>query len=371
MEIRSICLKDFRSWNDLLLEFGHVNVLVGPNAQGKSNILEAIYLLGTGKSFRRSKDSEMISVGCSAASIKGLVVHDSIKRTLQVKLGRRRRKTAVIDDKNLRRLSELLQYIQVVVFAPENLSLVQGGPRERRNYLDVQVARRNPLYLDTLIDYGRVCAQRSAVLKEYYGMKDVKLLLEPLTEQLINMGTTILRGRLSILPELEMVTGEIHRKITGGSETLALSYESNLNLDRLFDRSDLIDMMRHKLQESVLAELSQCRNLIGPHRDDLKITLDGFDVRRFGSQGQKRSVAVSLKMAEVELVWRSVGFYPVLLMDDVFSELDLDRSEGIINLMNQGPQIILTTTNAEKIPGNLGDNAYRFMVSEGEVLCER
>lgn len=368
MKLHSLHLSNFRNWETLHLDLSGKNILIGPNAQGKSNILEAIYLLSTGKSFRQARDTEMVHFDSTAASVSGCVIHETVKRELRITLQKRGRKSAFVDGKRLRRITDLLSYFQVVIFSPENIALVQGSPEHRRNYLDIQIARRDPMYMETLVNYGRICSQRKAVLKEERENRISLDRLDPWTDQLVRAGTSIVQRRLEILPDLERVAREVHRDVTGGVENLGMSYESSLTLPPDPDGETIRKTMEYKLSELHSAELATCRNLVGPHRDDLKLMLNELDVRRFGSQGQKRSVAVGLKVTEVRLLWQSTGYPPLLLMDDVFSELDVIRSQGIFDLLSREPQLFLTTTNAEKIPGNLGTEAAIFHIADGKVV---
>lgn len=361
MIIKSLELKNFRNYDRLALQFGEkTNLFYGNNAQGKTNILEAIYLAATTKSHRMAKDRDLVRFLEEEAHIKLELVKHGVPTRLDVHLKKNKPKGIAINGIPIKKAAELFGYINVVFFSPEDLSLIKNGPAERRRFLDLELCQLDKLYLNALISYNKVLLQRNKLLKELAFRADLLDTLEVWDMQLIRFGTEIIRIREEFVKNLNTMIHPIHQAISVHQEELTISYEANV------PKKDFAK----KLQASKEADCRQKMTLHGPHRDDLGFVIKSqgtsIDVKRFGSQGQQRSVALSLKLAELELVKQISKDDPILLLDDVLSELDFSRQTHLIKAI-QNIQTIITCTGLEDF-ANLNLPLDRvFWVSLGTV----
>ncbi|MBR1758985.1 MAG: DNA replication/repair protein RecF [Lachnospiraceae bacterium] len=358
MVIRSLELQNFRNYASLAMEFDEgINILFGDNAQGKTNILEALYLTSTTKSHRASKDREMIRIGQEEAHIRLFLSQNDVDHRMDLHLKQSKAKGAAIDGVPVRRSGDLVGFLKVVFFSPEDLSIIKNGPGERRRFLDMELCQLDKVYLNQLANYNRALNQRNNLLKQIGQDPSLKETLELWEEQLISYGTQIMRGRASFLQELAPIVSEIHAQLSGGKEELKLLYEPNVSADRY----------REELFYSRDRDIYLKTTHVGPHRDDMVFEINGSDARRFGSQGQQRTAALSLKMAEIEIVRRRTGQKPILLLDDVLSELDRSRQTYLLSGIS-GTQVIMTCTGLEEFVENRVRVNRVFEVIEGQVM---
>ncbi|MBQ7677833.1 MAG: DNA replication/repair protein RecF [Lachnospiraceae bacterium] len=357
MIIESIELKDFRNYEGLDIRFSpRTNIIFGDNAQGKTNILEAAYVSGTSKSHKGSKDKEMIRFGCEEAHIRTKVLKNSREYQIDIHLRKNRKKGAAIDRMPIRKVSDLLGILNIVFFSPEDLNIIKNGPSERRRFIDVELCQLDKIYLSDLSNYNKVLAQRNMLLKDLYHHPELKGTLDVWDEQLLTYGKKIISRREKFTARLAPIMQELHGMISGGREDLIAAYEPNVTAGD-FEK---------KLQSNRNRDMKQAQTSVGPHRDDIRFKIKDIDIRRFGSQGQQRSCALSLKLSEIKLVEQATGEMPVLLLDDVLSELDANRQNYLLDNLNQ-TQTIITCTGLDEFVRNRFEMNKVFKVVSGSV----
>lgn len=357
MNIRSIELKNFRNYENLEISFDEgTNILFGDNAQGKTNILEAAYMSGTTKSHKGSRDREMIRFGEEEAHLKTVVVRGGREYQIDMHLKKNRAKGIAIDKIPIKKASELFGILNIVFFSPEDLNIIKNGPAERRRFLDSELCQLDRIYLADLTNYNKILAQRNKLLKDMIYRPSLSDTLPVWDMQLIETGKKIIRRRKQFVDELREIVSDIHYRISGGKEELFLKYEPNI--DDIFFEDEL---SRAKEKDKKL-----CQTSVGPHRDDLLFSIGDVDIRKYGSQGQQRTSALSLKLFEIELVRKSISDTPVLLLDDVLSELDSSRQNYLLNNISD-TQTIITCTGLDEFVRNRFTVNRVFEVIAGHV----
>ena len=360
MIIESIELKNYRNYDKLHMDFSHgTNILYGDNAQGKTNILEAIYVCATTKSHRGSKDKEIIQFDRDESHIKLNVRKRDVPYRIDMHLKKNRAKGVAVNGVPIKKASELFGIVNVVFFSPEDLNLIKNGPAERRRFIDLELCQLNKLYVHSLVQYNKIVTQRNKLLKDIMFRPDYEETLDIWDMQLVQYGREVIRCREAFVGQLNDLIGGIHRQLSGEKESLHISYEPNVT----------VDMFEDTLIKSRPSDLKQRTTLTGPHRDDLSFIINDIDIRRFGSQGQQRTAALSLKLAEIELVKKIVNDYPILLLDDVLSELDGSRQNHLLSGINH-IQTMITCTGLEDFVNNRFRIDKIFKVVSGEVYSE-
>lgn len=347
MHIEKIHLRNYRNYETLTLDFSpKMNVFIGENAQGKTNLLESIYFMAIGKSFRTAKDSDLIEIDNEAAYVKLLLNKNSgQKKRIEIGLDRLKNKKCKINGVPLDRMSDLLGTLNVVIFSPEDLQIIKQGPSQRREFIDGDLSQITPRYHHLLGQYQKIVKQRNQALK----MKQFKKVdLDPWNAQLVQFGTEIILYRKEFIRGLSILTRLMHRKITREKENLKLIYESSLPLKKEEEPESLRKRFLKTLQALENEEIKRGITLMGPHRDDLEFEINGKNVKKFGSQGQQRTTVLSLKMAELEMMKKETGEYPVLLLDDVMSELDEHRQQDLLQSL-KNIQTFITSTSIESM----------------------
>ena len=358
MIIRSLSLSDIRNYSELSLDFEPgINILYGDNAQGKTNVLEAIGLIATTRSHRGSKDREIIRFGCSEGHIRSIIERDSATYRVDMHLREGRAKGIAIDGVRLKRAAQLVGQLFVVSFTPEDLGVVKSGPSERRRFMDMELCQLDSVYLTDLTRYNRLIAERNRVLKGLWEHPENEMLLDIQDAQLVQLGQAVIARRKAFLEEIEETVAAVHRKLTGGKEDLKVIYSPDTDGERLEES------LKKNRQRDIAMKQTTC----GPHKDDFVFRITGdIDLRKYGSQGQQRTAALSLKLSEIELIKRIKGENPVLLLDDVLSELDSSRQKDLLDSMG-GIQTIITCTGLDEfIDGRLRIDRV-FRVTDGHV----
>ena len=338
MILKSIELKNFRNYEDLDLKFDSgTNILFGDNAQGKTNILEAAYVSGTTKSHKGSRDKDMIRFGEDESHIRTIVEKQGKEYQLDIHLKKNRSKGIAINKVPIKKASELFGILNMVFFSPEDLNIIKNGPSERRRFLDAEICQLDKIYLSDLTRYNKILMQRNRLLKDMQHQPQLMETLQVWDMQLVEYGKRLIRRRRQFVEELsEIVTG-IHRNISGKREELVLRYEPNIDAEFLED-----ELNRVREKDRKYAQTS-----VGPHRDDISFFIRGVDIRKFGSQGQQLTSALSLKLSEIELVRQTIHDTPVLLLDDVLSELDSNRQNYLLNSIHD-IQTMITCTGLDE-----------------------
>lgn len=348
MFIHHLYLKNFRNYKSLDLCFNsHVNIILGENAQGKTNLVESLYVLGFGKSFRTTQDKDLILMSEFFTHISAQISKEDRELQLDFKYNQQQKKEIKINEVPLHKLSELIGEVNIVIFSPEDLQLIKGSPSLRRKYIDKSISQIYPYYYSLLVDYNKVLKQRNNLLKQ----KSVYDMIDIWDEQLANLGSKIMSYRLDFLEKLKKICYDIHFKISQQREVLKIEYISNYLPKNLGD-SDVYD----KLYSGILKNLKTRLELdirrgytsVGPHRDDLLFYINDKESKKFGSQGQVRTIALSLKLSEIIIIKKLLNENPILILDDVLSELDQIRQNQLINYISD-IQTFITTTEINSI----------------------
>lgn len=360
MIVESLELKNYRNYETLHLELeAGTNIFYGDNAQGKTNILEALYVCATTKSHRASKDKELIRFGETEAHIRVKLSKKDVPHKIDMHLKKHRAKGAAIDGIPIHKSSELFGMLNIIFFSPEDLGIIKNGPAERRRFLNLELCQLDKIYFYNLTRYNKIIQQRNNLLKQLAFREDLQETLEIWDDQLIKYGIEIINRRQEFLEMLNDIIFSIHNKLTGGKEEMVLAYEKNIEPNEF----------KKQLQAKRTVDKKQCSTTTGPHRDDISFLVNGIDIRKYGSQGQQRTAALSLKMAEIELVKRVIRDMPILLLDDVLSELDTNRKNFLLGSI-EGVQTLITCTGLDEfIHGQLAINQI-YQVSNGTVVSK-
>lgn len=368
MYIEQLILNNYRNYEQLDITFENkVNVFLGENAQGKTNVMESIYVLAMAKSHRTSNDKDLIRWDEEYAKIEGRVKKRTGSLPMQLVISKKGKK-AKYNHIEQKKLSQYVGNMNVVMFAPEDLHLVKGSPQLRRRFIDMEIGQISPLYLHDSAIYQQILRQRNSYLKLLQSRKTTdETMLDILTEQFIEVATKIIAKRFEFLALIENWAKPIHDGISRGQETLKIVYKPSVDVSEDQQLSKMIEMFEEKYHQSKQREIDRGVTLFGPHRDDLLFLVNDRDVQTFGSQGQQRTTALSVKLAEIELIRSEVGEYPILLLDDVLSELDDYRQSHLLNTIQNKVQTFVTTTNIEGIDHQTLDDASIFQVKSGSI----
>ena len=359
MYISTLKLEHFRNYDGLELSFSRgTNLFYGDNAQGKTNILEAIYFCGTTRSHRTSRDRELIRFDADEAHLRMEMTKKDIDYRIDMHLKKARAKGIAINGIAIRKAQELIGLGHFVFFSPEDLGIIKNGPSERRRFLDMELCQLDQIYVSSLADYNKVLLQRNKLLKDLsFRPQDIDT-LDVWDEQLVRYGSSLIRSREKFVEKLSEIILPIHEKLSGGREKIFVGYEKNVSAEEF---AQTLAAGRDK-------DLYLKSTETGPHRDDLSFTVNGIDIRHFGSQGQQRSAALSLKLAEIELVKEATGDIPILLLDDVLSELDTNRQHYLLDSIGE-IQTFITCTGLEEYENSPVQIDRIFHVDNGSVVC--
>lgn len=357
MQIKRIKVWNYRNYIEEEIEFcDKTNILYGDNAQGKTNLLESIYICGTTRSHQGSKDKEIIRIGEDESHIRMYIEKKGLEHRIDMHLKRNQAKGIAINGVPIKRSSELVGLVNLILFSPEDLNLIKRGPSERRRFMDMELCQLDKMYLENLIRYNKVLNQRNHFLKQIKDDSQHKDTLSVWDEQLVYYGNKIIQTRKDFLDKIDSISKNIHSKLTGSAESLTTTYEPDVS------ENNFIDTLEKNHEKDIYYQNTSC----GPHRDDISFKINGIDVRTYGSQGQKRTTALSLKLAEIELVKERVNDVPVLLLDDVLSELDRNRQDYLLESINN-IQTIITCTGLEEFIDNRFPVDRIFKISNGRI----
>lgn len=366
MQIKQVQLKNFRNYQDLTIIFTPgVHVFFGCNAQGKTNLLEAIFLAVLGKSFRASHDDELIRWEATEGTLCVDFINRIAEHSLQFRLKREKNRENFLNGQSVKK-KEVIGFLNAVFFSPEDLWLIKGSPVLRRRFIDFEISQTNPLYYQALIQYNRVIYQRNHLLKQINEGYEKRNTLDLWDEQLIGLADTVVLERKETIRQLSTISCDIHKKMTDGAEKFSASYS-------VFGLEEKEKCYKH-WYETVL-RLSREKDIrrgvteFGPHRDDIIFEINSHDGKTFASQGQQRSMVLSLKLAEIELMYQHTGEYPILLLDDVMSELDEKRRVKLIEEIDGKVQTFITGT--EKINALSELNPVYYLVESGSVCQQK
>lgn len=360
MIIKGLELNNFRNYDFLNITFDKgTNILYGDNAQGKTNILEAIFVSATTKSHKGSKDKDMIRFGQEEAHIRTYLEKEGMEERVDMHLRSSKSKGIAISGQKIKKASELLGLLNVVFFSPEDLNIIKNGPAERRRFVDMELCQIDSFYLYNLNHYNKIVNQRNKLLKDLFFHPDLKETLSIWDAQLVSFGSKIIERRIAFASQLNEMLYEIHKKLSGGKEELRVIYEPDVTIEDFTE----------KFKQNQEKDIKLKQTTTGPHRDDFSFMVGDIDIRKFGSQGQQRTAALSLKLAEIELVKKIAKDTPVLLLDDVLSELDSNRQNFLLNSIGE-IQTIITCTGLDDFINNRFEINKIFKVVEGTVISE-
>lgn len=369
MHIKQLQLKNYRNYDSLDISFSdHINVIIGENAQGKTNLLEAIYVLAFTKSYRTPKEKELIQWDADYGKIEGRIMKRNQSFPLEIILSAKGKK-AKLNHIEQKRLSDYIGAMNIVMFAPEDLMLVKGPPQGRRRFIDMELGQIQPRYIYHLGQYQKILKQRNHLLKQL-GMKENPdlTMLRVLTEQLATHASALLVRRFMFLKLLREWASSIHSGISRELETLDIEYVATIDVSEEANKEKIESIYSEKFKEIEAKEIERRTTLIGPHRDDLTFYINQKDVQIYGSQGQQRTTALSVKLAEIELIYNEVGEYPILLLDDVLSELDNHRQSHLLHTIQHKVQTFVSTTTVDGIQHETINQASLFHVDHGTIV---
>ena len=362
LKVNSLKLKNFRNYDLLNVEFdGSTNIFYGDNAQGKTNILEGVYLSGTTKSHRGTKDRDLIRFGQDEAHIETVIEKNGVPWQIDMHLKKNSPKGIAINKMPIRKASELFGIVNLVFFSPEDLNIIKNGPAERRRFIDLELSQLDKVYLNNLSNYNRIVNQRNHLLKElsFGGKKDLSDTLEIWELQMVQYGERLIARRKEFVEQINGIIAKIHQRLTGGKESLKIIYEPSTG-DLPFEQA--LNRYRER-------DLRMKSTTVGPHRDDIGFLIGDMDIRKYGSQGQQRTAALSLKLSEIELVKLATHDTPILLLDDVLSELDKHRQNYLLDSIHD-IQTLITCTGVEDFVNHRFSINKVFHVQNGQVTKE-
>lgn len=366
MNVENIRLINFRNYEKLDFKLNkNLNIFIGNNAQGKTNLIEAIFICATGKSFRTNRDKEIINFNKDEGYVGTSINLDNYSKFIEVKLHKDKAKRIRINKTELDSYKDLNSGLNVVLFTPEELKIVKGGPHERRNFLDLGISQIKPVYSYNLNKYKKILFQRNNLLRSSKFKKDLEYLLDVFDNQIVKVGTNIILNRHEYVERLNSISYEIHKDITQGKEDLNLKYISNISV--LEDRAEMEKTYLNIMKKNLKRDIEYSTTEIGPHRDDIGIDLNGKNAKTYGSQGQQRTIILSMILSQVELLKEEKGTYPVLLLDDVFSELDENRRNYLTGFF-KNIQTFITTTEEEDLNSMNGLDKAIFNIKNGEIV---
>lgn len=357
MIIKSLELENFRNYDSLHLNFDEgTNILYGDNAQGKTNVLEAIYVSATTKSHKGSKDKEIINFSKEEAHIRTFLSKGDMDYRVDMHLRKSKSKGIAINGQKLKKAAQLLGLLNVVFFSPEDLSIIKNGPSGRRSFIDMELCQLDKYYLYNLNQYNKIINQRNKLLKDFYFHSDLKDTITIWDSQLVSYGRQIIEARIRFVDQLNDIIFQIHQNLSGGREELKITYEPDTT------GNDFEKELSNNMDRDIKLKYTG----VGPHRDDFGFIVNGIDIRKYGSQGQQRTAALSLKLAEIELVKQITKDNPVLLLDDVLSELDSNRQNYLLNSIGN-IQTIITCTGLDEFVNNRFEINKVFKVVNGSI----
>lgn len=360
MYIKYLQLRNYRNYTELFLKFNkNINVFIGDNAQGKTNILESIYYCSIGKSHRTNRDKELICWNNNEAYIQSYIAKERLDKKIEIKIFKEGRKGININKIKVNKISELLGNFNVVMFSPEDLKIVKESPSYRRKFLDIELCKLSRMYYYNLVQYNKVLEEKNILLRKW-NEKNIGI-LEIYNKQLSKFGGEIIKQRKNYIDKLNNIGNDIHKKISNGTEQIEFKYITSVkNIDEAENQLLL------NFKKNVERDIEKRITSEGPHRDDFQVLINNIDAKTFGSQGQQRTAVLTIKFASLEIIKGITGEYPVLLLDDVLSELDSKRQEYILNSI-KNIQTMITCTGIEEINNLLSNNCYVFKVTNGVV----
>jgi DNA replication and repair protein RecF len=367
MHIESLKLINFRNYDELNVKFNkNINILIGDNAQGKTNILESIYLCSTGRTQKTSKDIELKNFNSDSYYVKVNYKRAEIEQNISLAYSQKQGKVIKINSIPVKKLKNLVGNLVTVIFSPEDLNIIKGSPSDRRRFIDITISQIKKNYFIDLQEYQKVLKQRNALLKLIFKDVNLKDSIEVWNEKLASLGSRIIKERINFINKLNYESDKIQKEISDSKEFVNIIYKTDLILDEKNFENIIEKKILEKLKSNLNYEILRGTTTIGPHRDDLKIKVNDIDIKIYGSQGQQRTAILSVILGKLELIKEEIGEYPILLLDDVSSELDSKRLKNLLNIVNR-TQTFITTTELDLI--NKDDDNYKiYKIENGNII---
>lgn len=370
MRINCIRLKNYRNYENAEVNFSDkYNIIYGNNAQGKTNVVEAIFLCASGRSHRTSRDNELLKYGCDFFEIKLKYEKETIEEEINVVFSNEERKKIRINEIPLNKIGGLMGHLNAVMFSPEDLLLIKQGPSERRRFIDITLSQLRPSYFYDLQQYSKILFQRNNLLKNISMDRKLTDTLDVWDFHLVKTGSRIIRARKEFVRKIGILAGIRHERLTNHGERLNVIYDPSFEIKNINNENDIEEIFRTNLKRNRDKELMKGSTSIGPHRDDIDIILNDESTKIYASQGQQRTSVLSIKLAEIDLMKDETGEFPVLLLDDVLSELDDKRKEYLIDNIDRIQTFITSTEKRFFTRSN--SNAYFFHVEAGNIQIDR
>jgi len=359
MIVKSLKIKDYRNFNHVDIELHPVlNIFIGDNGQGKTNLLESIYMCSIGRTFRLNSENELIKFNESGSKIEVLLNKNNHNLRLSLIIQKNKKKQVLINGVKLDKTSEMIGVLNNVIFTPDDLKIIKGSPVERRKFINIDISQIKPKYKYLLNNYKKVITARNNILKNYYTNSQNKDIINIWNDYLINIGTDLIWYRNEYINKLKNYAVNIYSDLSGKKEIFDISYSCNVGNVTNMDKNSIKEIFREKLNWNMDHEIQKGTTLYGPHKDDIIIKINNKECKYFASQGQQRSAILALKLSEIEIIKEEVGEYPILLLDDVLSELDNKRKGYLINYI-KGIQTVITTTD---------DNDLKMLTQEYDKM---
>jgi len=369
LKVKSICLKNYRNYDNAEVEFADAfNIIYGNNAQGKTNIIEAIFLCASGRSHRTPKDNELLKYGKNFFDIKLEYSRADRNEQIHIVYSNEERKKISINDIPLKKIGGLMGHLNAVIFSPEDLLVIKQGPAERRRFIDITLSQLRPSYFFDLQQYAKILLQRNNLLKSISLNNELADTLEVWDHHLVKTGARIMKARKDFIKRLDVMAAARHEKLTNCEEKLRLEYDPSFKIEETDEEEKIEDAFRRNIRKNREKELMKGTTLTGPQRDDIDIILNGESTRIYASQGQQRTSVLSMKLAEIDIIKEETGEYPVLLLDDVLSELDDRRKEYLLDSIEK-IQALITSTDKRFFSRNSDGSAF-FHVENGIIKRE-
>ncbi len=368
MIVNKLIIKDYRNFKYAEAELhDSLNIFIGDNGQGKTNLMESIYLASIGRTFRLNSENELINFFENKSSVEIHLIKNNYNIKIEILLEKNKKKTVFINGVKLDKTSEMIGILNNVIFTPDDMKIIKGSPVERRKFVNIDISQIKPKYKYLLNKYKKITSERNLILKNYYTKYENKDIISIWNDYLINTGTEISIYRNEYIKKLKNYARDIYSNISGNKEKLDIIYYSNIGLIDDNDKDEIKKIFYERINNNFNNELMRGTCLYGPHKDDILIKINGKECKYFGSQGQQRSAILALKLAEIEIIKEEVGEYPILLLDDVLSELDNKRKSYLIEHI-KCIQTIITATDDHDL--NILTKDFKkknFYINEGRI----
>lgn len=367
MRVKAIKLFNFRNYSSLNIDFAtNFNIIYGDNAQGKTNILEAIFLCASGRSHRTSKSVDMVKMGNNIFYIKLHISRDESDCIIEISFDNQEKRIIKINEIPIKKIGNLMGQFNAVLFSPEDLLIIKEGPSERRRFVDITLSQLRPAYFYDLQQYSKILTQRNSLLKEIQVKKSLLDTIEVWNKKLAEVGAKIIKSRYDFTIELSKIAKQRHSNLTDGMENLDFKYVPAISIERNNDVKEIENNFIKILEQSLTREIIRGTTITGPQRDDYEFYLNDCNIKLYGSQGQQRTAILSLKLSEIEIMKAYTGEFPVLLLDDVMSELDIKRQQYLLNELKD-IQTFVTCTDKDFFENKLKGEISYFNISRGEI----